>query len=102
MQNLLTLHHENMVFPEHSFFRGYYDFDAEPEAQMQTIAQKAGEIGETNPLVIALQKHVIAVTAMLEGQSMIGNDDHRKYLDEPARILNESMRELFEIAQKML
>jgi len=39
---------------------------------------------------------------MLDGQSMISNDDHRPYLDEPAKFLNQTMRELFEIAQKLL
>lgn len=102
MQTLLTKHHDKNWFPEYNYFKDYFSFKTTLSEQIQGIDQKARDLDEKNELVIALHKHIVAVTAMLEAQSLISNDDYRKYFDEPALLLNRTAKELFEIAQKQL
>ena len=102
MQTLLTQHQDKNWFPERNYYRQYLSFKTSLAEQLEAIDKKARELDEKNELVIALHKHLIAVTAMLESQALVTIDDHRSHLDEPALLLNRTCKELFEVAQKLL
>jgi hypothetical protein len=102
MPTLFTKYNEKNWFPEHNALREYLSFELSLEEQMKAIEQKAKELGETDSFEISLHKHFLAVTAMLEAQSMISNDDHRQYLDEPAEWLNRTTREVYALSHSGL